>query len=72
MEEMTDEELRELRLKLIVESVEQAALGRWGSRRSAERKQYVRKRLRDVLGELLEVDGAAFARVFRQLDDQAA
>jgi hypothetical protein len=72
MEEMTDEELRELRLKIIVESVEQAALGGWGSRRSAERKQYVRARLRDVLGELLEVDGPAFARVFRQLDDEAA
>jgi hypothetical protein len=72
MEEMTDEELRELRLKLIVESVEQAAAGQWGSRPSAERKQYVRERLRDVLGELLEVDGPVFARVFRQLDDQAA
>jgi hypothetical protein len=72
MEEMTDEELRELRLKFIVESVEQAALGRGASRPSAERKQYVRARLRDVLGELLEVDEPAFARVFRQLDDQAA
>jgi hypothetical protein len=55
-----------------VESVEQAALGGWGRRPSAERKQYVRDRLRDVLGELLEVDGPAFARVFRQLDDEAA
>jgi hypothetical protein len=72
MEEMTDDELRGLRLKLIVESVEQAALGLSGSRPSAERKQYVRDRLRDVLGELLEVDGPAFARVFRQLDDEAA
>jgi hypothetical protein len=72
MEEMTDEELRELRLKFIVESVEQAALGLSGSRPSAEREQHVRDRLRDCLGELLEVDGPAFARVFRQLDDEAA
>jgi hypothetical protein len=33
MEEMTDEELRELRLKLIVESVEQAAAGQGGAGR---------------------------------------
>jgi hypothetical protein len=72
MEEMTDEELRELRVKLIVESVENAALGRYGRRPPAERKQHVRDRLRDCLGELLEVDGPAFARVFRQLDEQAA
>jgi hypothetical protein len=71
MEEMTDEELRELRVRLIVESVENAALRRYG-RHPAERKQHVRDRLRDCLGELLEVDGPAFARVFRQLDEQAA
>jgi hypothetical protein len=72
MEEMTDEELREFRLKLIVESVENAALGRYGRRPPAERKQQVRDRLRDCLGELLEVDEVSFARVFRQLDEQAA
>jgi hypothetical protein len=72
LEQMTDEELRELRLKLIVESVENAALGRYGRRPPAERKQHVRDRLRDCLGELLEVDGPAFARVFRELDEQAA
>ena len=72
LEEMTDDELRELRLKLIVESVEQAALGRDGRRPSAERKQHVRERLRDVLGELPEADEPTFARVFQQLDEQAA
>jgi hypothetical protein len=71
LEEMTDEELRELRVKLIVESVENAALGRYGRRSPAERKQHVRNRLRDCLGELLEVDGPAFARVCQQIDEQA-
>jgi hypothetical protein len=72
MEEMTDEELRELRLKLIVESVESAALGRYGRHPPAEQKQHVRDRLRDCLGELLEVDGSVFACVFQQLDERAA
>jgi broad specificity phosphatase PhoE len=71
LEEMTDEELRELRLKLIVESVEEAALGRDGRSPPPERKQHVRDRLRDCLGELLEADGPVFARVFQQIDEQA-